>query len=241
MDLLTFIGQAAKRKGDYIERAEDLAKDTGSLEKLEEEMTGRADALSRKLSAGKITFAEFQRAAAEDTLVASLAATHLGRGKYTQLSDSAYAETMGQMQYLWKFFEDIRKGLAEGKIQYGAKEQDFADGDEEEVKQDILQVIPASALTAEPGAEIPATWDGVKARLQRYLVTPAYRWYNAGVMSRQQEMGAGEMKRTARRDKRCCQDCLDYDAAGWQPIGSLPVPGTQCQCLDRCRCRVEYR
>ena len=239
MDLLTFIGQAAKRKADYIERAEDLARDTGSLEKLEEEMTGRAEALSRKLSTGKITFAEFQRAAAEATLVASLAATHLGRGKYTQLTDSAYAETMGQMQYLWKFFEDIRKGLDEGKIEYGVEAQSFADGDE--IKEEILQIIPPSALTATPGAEIPASWEGVNTRLQRYLVTPAYRWYNAGAMARQQEMGASEMRRTAVRDKRCCRDCLDYDAAGWQPIGSLPVPGTRCQCLDRCRCRVEYR
>lgn len=237
MELLTFIGQAARRKRDYVERAEDLADSTKSLEKLEEEMSGRASALSRKLAIGKITFAEFQRAVAEDTLVSSLAAAHLGRGKRSETSDSAYAEAMGQMQYLWKFFEDIRKALDEGKIEYGSV--DFATVDE--LEDDIRGFIPDDALDAEPGKSIPATWSGVRSRLDRYLVTPAYRWYNAGEMARRQELGSVEVRRIARRDKKVCRDCLDYEAAGWQPIGSLPVPGTRCRCLDRCRCRLEYR
>lgn len=237
MELLTFIGQAARRKRDYIERAEDLADSTKSLERLEEEMSERATSLSRKLAIGKITFAEFQRAVAEDTLVSSLAATHLGRGKRTELSDSAYAEAMGQMQYLWRFFEDIRKALDEGKIKYGSV--DFAAVDE--LEDAILGFIPEDALDAEPGKSIPSSWSGVRSRLDRYLVTPAYRWYNAGEMARRQELGSTEVRRIAKRDKRVCRDCLDYEAAGWQPIGSLPVPGTRCRCLDRCRCRLEYR
>ncbi len=237
MEILTFIGQAARRKRDYIERAEDLADSTKSLEKLEEEMSGRASALSRKLSLGRITFAEFQRAAAEDTLISSLAATHLGRGKRTKMSDAAYAETMGQMQYLWKFFEDIKKALAEGKIEYG--KVDFATVSETE--EDILGYFPEDSLQAKPGKSIPASWSGVQARLNRYLVTPTYRWFNTGEMARRQELGASEMRRIAKRDKRCCRDCLDYDAAGWQPIGSIPVPGTRCRCHDRCRCRLDFR
>lgn len=237
MELLTFIGQAARRKRDYIERAENLADSTKTLENLEEEMSGRAKALSRKLSLSKITFAEFQRAAAEDTLISSLAATHLGRGKRTELSDSAYAEAMGQMQFLWRFFEDIEKALSEGKIEYG--KVDFATADE--IENDILDLIPEDSLDARPGKSIPASWEGVRARLDRYLVTPAYRWFNAGEMARNQELGASEMRRIARRDKRVCRDCLDYDAAGWQPIGSIPVPGTRCRCLDRCRCRLDFR
>lgn len=238
MELLTFIGQAARRKDDYVERAENLAGDTGSLERLEEEMDGRADALARKFRDGKITTAEFMRAAAEDTLVGSLAAVHLGRGKRSQLTDSAYAEAMGQMQYLWRFFEDIKKALSEGKIKHGGGDADFADGD---IEAGILDEIPEDALDPSPGIAIPASWGGLRERLKRYLVTPAYRWYNAGEMARKQELGAGEMRRVARRDKRVCRDCLDYDAAGWQPIGALPVPGTRCRCLDRCRCRLEYR
>jgi len=239
MELLTFIGQAAKRKDDYTERAESLAESTGSLEKLEEEMDGRARALSRKLAFGKITFSEFQRAVAEDTLVSSLAAVKLGYGRDSGLTDSAYAETMGAMQYLWKFFEDIKRALEEGKIEYGSAEQDFADA--EEIEDDILDEIPESALSPTPGASIPATWGGVRARLVRYLVTPAYRWFNAGRMARRRETGATEMRRRARSDKRTCADCREYDSAGWQPIGSLPVPGTRCRCHDRCRCVLEFR
>jgi len=237
MELLTWIGQAAKRKRDYIERAEDLADSMASLEKLEDEMSGRASQLSRKLAAGKITFAEFQRTTAEDVLISALTAVRLGRGKQSKLSDAAYAEAMGQMQYLWKFFEDIRKALDQGKIEYG--KVDFATASE--IEEDILGLIPEDDMNAEPGKSIPATWSGVRARLDRYLVTPAYRWYNAGEMTRSQELGASEMRRVAKRDKRCCRDCLDYDTAGWQPIGSLPVPGTRCRCLDRCRCRLDFR
>jgi hypothetical protein len=237
VELLAFIGQAARRKRDYIERAENLADSTKTLEKLEEEMSERAKALSRKLALSKITFAEFQRAAAEGTLISSLAATHLGRGKRTELSDAAYAEAMGQMQYLWKFFEDIKKALSEGKIEYG--KVDFAASDE--IEEEILGFIPEEKLDTEPGKSTPATWSGIQTRLNRYLVTPAYRWFNAGEMARRRELGASEMRRIAKRDKRCCRDCLDYDAAGWQPIGTLPVPGTRCRCLDRCRCRLDFR
>lgn len=237
MELLTFVGQAARRKRDYVERAEDLADSTKTLEKLEEEMSERATSLSHKLAAEKITFAEFQRAVAEGTLIASLAAVHMGNGGRTKLSDSAYAEAMGQMQFLWRFFEDVKTALSEGKIERG--NADFATADL--LKDDILGYIPEDDLVPKPGKSIPTTWIGVRTRLERYLVTPAYRWYNAGEMARKQELGLTEVRRIARRDKKVCRDCLDYEAAGWQPIGSLPVPGTRCRCLDRCRCRLEYR
>jgi hypothetical protein len=38
-----------------------------------------------------------------------------------------------------------------------------------------------------------------------------------------------------------CGDCLDYAASGWQPVGTLPVPGQACRCGSRCRCSIEYR
>jgi hypothetical protein len=239
MELLTFIGQAARRKDSFLERAERLAEAHKTLEKLEEEMTQRADALTRKLRLEKITFSEFQRAVAEDTLVSSLAATILGAKGTTSLSDSAYAETMGQMQYLWKFFADIQAAMSSGKIKYGAEEASFDEA--EEVEGQILEEIPQEALTPTVGLAIPATWRGINERVKRYLVTPVYRWFNSGVMARRQGLGAKEMRRVATRDKRVCADCLNYDALGWQPIGSLPVPGTRCQCLDRCRCRIDYR
>jgi hypothetical protein len=38
-----------------------------------------------------------------------------------------------------------------------------------------------------------------------------------------------------------CFDCIAYAALGWQPIGTLPEPGDQSECLTNCRCNKEYR
>jgi hypothetical protein len=32
-----------------------------------------------------------------------------------------------------------------------------------------------------------------------------------------------------------------YAAAGWVPVGNLPMPGINCQCGANCRCTIEYR
>lgn len=38
-----------------------------------------------------------------------------------------------------------------------------------------------------------------------------------------------------------CPDCIGYAAQGWQPLGSLPEPGTNSVCGRNCRCEKEYR
>lgn len=38
-----------------------------------------------------------------------------------------------------------------------------------------------------------------------------------------------------------CADCRALARKGWQPIGTLPLPGEQTRCKRRCRCRMEYR
>ncbi len=35
-----------------------------------------------------------------------------------------------------------------------------------------------------------------------------------------------------------CQNCLEYAARGWQPMGALPAPGEACQCGGHCRCSL---
>lgn len=299
MDLLTFIGQAAKRRDGYIDRSERLAESHPSLEKLEEEMRERADALTRKLKVGKITFSEFQRASAEDTLISSVAAAMIGlRG--TKLPPTLFSEAMGQMKYLWNFFDDLSLSLRTERL----SEANYAEDDDDDWYYPVPGVdeptpvsqknppearstsgpasltIPltgASALDAavravksgETNIEIrtvdptattdiqaqqaqkkaratsrkrgPATWDGVNARLVRFLVTPLYRWFNTGEFSRKQGGGAREMRRVAKHDRRTCGDCKYYDSLGWAPIGSLPMPGIRCRCHDRCRCSIEYR
>jgi hypothetical protein len=37
-----------------------------------------------------------------------------------------------------------------------------------------------------------------------------------------------------------CPDCPRYAALGWQPIGSLPKVGENCQCKSHCRCYFEF-
>jgi len=37
-----------------------------------------------------------------------------------------------------------------------------------------------------------------------------------------------------------CDDCLHYESLGWQPIGTLPEPGTESQCGRNCKCYKEY-
>lgn len=130
MELLTFIGQAARRKEDYIDRAERLAESFSSLEALEEEMDSRAAGLQKRLKLEKISFSEFQRATAEDTLIASLAALTLGTNG-RRATDNEYSEAMGQMQYLWVFFNEIQMSLRSGRLKYGEEEEEFAEEDDE--------------------------------------------------------------------------------------------------------------
>lgn len=305
MELLTFIGQAARRQDGYIDRAQRLAESFPSLEGLEKEMESRAEALTRKLKANKITFSEFQRASAEDTLVSSVAATMLGLGD-TRVSPSLYSEAMGQMKFLWNFFDDIKLSLDTDRL---SDEEDFLEEEDDDwyypvpgedeplevsgapssasapiVTPPTSLVIPVSGARAanaaikavktteaeiekrERGKKVsptatteaqaeeaekeskpratkrgPATWNGLAARLKRFLVTPLYRWFNTGEAAKKRDTGFGEMRRISRHDKRVCEDCKYYDSLGWVPMGSLPMPGVRCRCHDRCRCRVMYR
>lgn len=39
-----------------------------------------------------------------------------------------------------------------------------------------------------------------------------------------------------------CGDCLDYEAMGWQPLGTFPIPGDgSTQCKTNCGCQKLYR
>lgn len=38
-----------------------------------------------------------------------------------------------------------------------------------------------------------------------------------------------------------CEDCLRYEAMGWQPIGTLPSPGQSSVCLSNCQCDMDFR
>ncbi len=55
----------------------------------------------------------------------------------------------------------------------------------------------------------------------------------------QQARGMAE-ERSILHARDSCAGCLSAAAAGWQPAGTLPLPGER-QCLRSCRCSMEYR
>ena len=48
-----------------------------------------------------------------------------------------------------------------------------------------------------------------------------------------------ERRRTTASDP--CDRCVDVETWGWQPIGTVPDPGTDCKGLTNCRCFKEYK
>lgn len=258
MELLSYVSQVAKRKDRFTERAEDLATEFPSVEQLEGEMQDRTGGLVYRLKTDRMRFAEFQRVVADDTITSALAGVMLGDEKKTNLTDTTFATATKSLPYLWKFYNDIDTALKSGRLvketpeeaidvaapkspsKYAKKEQTSLVNDD--LYQDMLDEMPNRLMSGEVvGASIPATWNGVESRTARYLVTPIYGWHAYGEMGLKRRTGFKEMRRMSQRDKKCCADCVQYDAQGWMAIGALPPPGQQCRCLDNCRCFIEYR
>lgn len=53
--------------------------------------------------------------------------------------------------------------------------------------------------------------------------------------------GIEEAKRVLGGSAAHCSDCVSHAAAGWRPIADVPPPGTACQCISRCKCRLLFR
>lgn len=47
-------------------------------------------------------------------------------------------------------------------------------------------------------------------------------------------------ERRVRHAQESCDDCIEYESRGWQPIGTLPTIGDS-KCKTNCRCTFEYR
>lgn len=250
MELLTYIGQLVSRRKTLEDRAQELLSGRDSVEKMEKEMRDRNLALVERLRRAKIRFTEFQRVAADETMTAALAGIMLG-GKTRKLTEAQFAEATNSLPYLWKYFNDIQKALNTGRIEQVSDYSEIddmlydlmiEDPDQYEMMLEIIDDIPTGLLEGSAGgAAIPATWEGVLGRLDRYLVSPIYGFAALGAMGLAQTQGYREMRRYARLDRKTCEDCIGYDAQGWVPIGLLPPPGQRCRCHDRCRCFVEYR
>jgi hypothetical protein len=262
MDLLSMIGMATKRRGDYFAQAETLAKKSKNQEDLEQKMAQESKLIVKGFRDKQMRWDEFERTMLDKTLVSALAAVYLGSDKADPKSkmEKAWPAIVGDMlPPLTTFMDEVKDYIDQSILKIGDQTEDFADTDwnayfDNDFELDDVLTDPedpskyqindpaakASQVASTPGG-VGRTWKGVVSRVLRYLSTPTFGFFNLGRFMRKQEQGFKEMRRVARKDKRTCIDCINYDEQGWQPIGSLPMPGHGCRCYDRCRCHIEYR
>ena len=79
----------------------------------------------------------------------------------------------------------------------------------------------------------------IKARIEQYARGTRKAYYD-GLTAAMRDAEMLYERRYTDPGAQNCDDCLGYEAQGWQPIGSLPEPGLECQCGSNCRCDKEY-
>ena len=253
MDLLSLIGSVTKRRGDFFSNAESLARKAKTIENLESIMAKDAILLVKSLKDKDIKWDEFSRSMVDKTIEASLAGVYLGSAssKPKAKLEKAWPTVVGQLvPPLLKFLDVTKARLDNNAISIVGNEMDFASrGPSGEYDWDILEDPDydsedpevQDAIQNSIASGVGQTWQGVFSRVARYLVTPAYAFFQLGDYLVKEEQGHKEMMRVAKKDKKTCRECKEYEKLGWQPIGSLPLPGQKCRCYDRCRCIVDYR
>ena len=234
MDLLSAVGMATKRRGDYFQQAETLAKKVKDREDLETLMKKESLIVVKGIRDKQIRWEEYERTLLDKTLISALAAVYLGsEGKkpYDKM-EKAWPVIVGDMLTpLIAFLKETESRLEDGILKIGDQTLEFDENTPEE--------IAANELQEKYG--VGQTWPGVLARVVRYLANPAYSFFDLGRYYVREEQGYKEMRRVPKLDKRTCPDCVEFGNIGWQPLGTLPMPGRECQCYDHCRCSIEYR
>jgi hypothetical protein len=254
MDLLSTVGQATKRREDYFSQAKALAKKYKTQESLEDMMAKDAKVIVKGLRDKQMRWDEYERTLLDKTLISALAAVYLGAGnsKPDDKMEKAWPTIIGDMlPPLVKFLSETETYVNDGTLRLGDKTMDFADynlngvipGADDMNDDELLGTNPAEqgAIEAAKTAATGRTWPSLFKRVVRYVANPSYSFYNLGSYMKHQEQGYKEMQRVGLQDKKTCKDCTRYHEAGWQPIGSLPMPGKGCTCFDNCRCSIEYR
>lgn len=254
MDILSFVGLATKRRGDYFRQAKALAKKYKDQPRLEQQMGVEAKALVKGYRDKLLRWEEYERTVLDKTLTSALAAFILGIGedKKDQKMDKVWPVIVGDMiPPLVKFLAETKEYIDNGTLRVGDQTLDFADynflgavpGAIDLSVDEISGINPEKegVKEAEQDRAQGKTWPGVASRVSRYISSPTFSFFELGRYMMAQDMGYKEMRRVSRKDKRCCADCMSYNAQGWQPYGSLPMPGKGCICYDRCRCYVEYQ
>lgn len=218
MDLLSLVGLATKRRGDYFSQAETLAKKVKTREELEKRMVMEGKVIVDALRAEQIRWEEYEKSLLDKTITNALAAVYLGAkdSKPRDKMEKAWPTIVGDMlPPMHEFLEETRQAIKNNTIRIGDDTEEFREG--------------------------VGSWLGLVTRVIRYVANPSYSFFNLGQFYVRQEQGFKEMRRVAKEDNRTCPDCFAFDQMGWRQIGSLPMPGRDCMCYDRCRCSIEYR
>lgn len=244
MEFLSYVAGLTKRKGDLLKEAKKVAEEAKNLEGLEKMMAKKSSSLVSSIREGKINSSELFRAVSDSTLVSSMAAVALGskgsKPDKTMEDEFPYAVTrlapLSQFQADFTHFrnsdnyeEDDSFILPPGGYDLDSESKYYGIPEDEFVSENAKESSP------------PASWSGVETRVNRYLVSPIYGWYNRGEIRKNVRLGYKEMKRVSQKDKKVCPECIEFEQQGWKQIGSLPSPGVDCRCFDRCRCSIEYR
>ncbi len=243
------VGLATRQRDTYFKQAESLAKKFADLSKLEDRMATEGKVIVKGLRDQQMKFDEYERAMVDKTLTAALAAVYLGAGdnRPKQKMEASWASIVGNMlPPLKTFLDETKIYLDNGILKYNDDSLDFIEDEYETMDalgyyQDPEELIEQGQTEAEQDRSIGKTWPAVYGRVNRYLSTPLYSFYYLGDYYNKQEQGYKEMRRVPRVDRRTCPDCVSFGEQGWKPMGSLPLPGKDCRCWDRCRCRIEYR
>jgi hypothetical protein len=244
MDLLSLVSLVTKRRGDYFSQAKTLARKYKTQEDLENQMLKEAKAVVLALRDKQIKWEEYERSVVDKTLISALAAVYLGAKDSQPGSkmEKAWPMIVGDMlPPLIRFLGETKARLDDGVLRIGDSTMDFVDFIPDDILDDPDYDTDSPAMQAAISSGVGRSWPALFGRLVRYLATPTYSFFNLGEYFVRQEQGFSEMRRVAKKDKRTCPDCKGFNAAGWQPIGSLPMPGRDCRCYDRCRCHIDYR
>lgn len=247
MDLLSLIGSLTKKRGGYFSQSETLAKRAKTIDKLETIMVSESKLLVEALRDKSIRWEEYSRSLVDKTVIAALAGVYLGASlsKPRAKMEKAWPVVIGSlMPPLIKFLEETKIRIDKGILLIGQKTFEFSDFDIEEMLGDPdfnPEKFEIEDKEEVEQAGIGRTWLGTLSRVIRYIANPAYAFFSLGEYYTKEEQGFKEMRRIARKDRKTCPDCIELEKLGWQPLGSLPMPGQKCRCYDRCRCKIDYR
>jgi hypothetical protein len=83
------------------------------------------------------------------------------------------------------------------------------------------------------------TPEQIRARANQYVAGTRTAYYD-GKTAAGSAAGFTEERRILNPAEHC-EDCIGFAAQGWQPIGTLPEPGTGSRCRHNCKCEKEYK